>query len=92
LETEGSEGLKTNTYGRQFVSCCPNNGVWILYTLSIVTDGRVIPVEDIVSAAEQIGSAYHEVIADKLHARFGGRQTLSAHHHGVDITTVRDEA
>jgi hypothetical protein len=50
---------------------------------------QMIPVEHIVTATGLIKFGYHENIADELHERFGGRQTLEAHHHGVDIYTVR---
>ena len=80
-----------NTYTRQFQVVCPNNGLHVSYVLSIQTD-RVIPVEAIVSATEAIGMGYHEDVADELHARFGGHQRLVAHHHGVDIETIRDAA
>jgi len=82
----------TNTYMRQFVARCPNNDLPILYSLSIMTDGRVIPVEDILEVTDAIGADFHETIADRLHGLFGGHQTLVAHHHGVDITTVRGGA
>jgi hypothetical protein len=79
----------TNTYTHRFVANCPNNDMPILYTLCITTDGREIPVEKIVAATKAIGTAYHEAIAYRLIAQFGGLQTLRAHHHGVDIETVR---
>jgi SRSO17 transposase len=77
-----------NIYRHQFVSHCPNNDKPIIYALSIETDG-VIQVEHIVTAAALHKRAYHEAIADDLHARFGGKQVMTAHHHGVDIETVR---
>lgn len=80
-----------NTYTREFVARCPSNGQGIVYRLTISTAGRVIPVEQIVEATEAIHSGYHEAIADQLHAQFGGRQTLAAHHHGVAIETIREE-
>ena len=77
-----------NIYRYQFVSHCPNNQLPIIYSLEIETD-EVIHVEHIVTAAALHDSAYHEEIADDLHERFKGRQTLKAHHHGVDIETRR---
>lgn len=77
-----------NIYQYQFASTCPNNKRPIIYSLTIETD-KMIYVEKIVVAVELQGSQYHEPMADALHAQFGGRQTLKAHHHGVDITTVR---
>ena len=84
--------LTTNTYTRQFIVHCPNNGIPILYTFSLTTDGERIPVEDIVMATTSIREGFHEVIADVLYERFGGHQTLRAFHHGVDIETIRDGA
>jgi hypothetical protein len=81
-----------NVYSRQFVAACPNNGEAIIYSLRIETVGRVIQVEHIVTATAMIKQGFHEQIADELHRRFGGRQVLRAHHHGVDIETIREAA
>jgi hypothetical protein len=81
-----------NRYSRIFVATCPNNGEQIIYTLIIETVGRMLQVEHIVTATALIKQGYHEQIADELHRRFGGRQVLRAHHHGVDIETVREAA
>lgn len=81
-----------NRYSHQFVASCPNNGAMIIYSLVIETQGRMIQVEHIVTATSLIKQGYHEQIADELHRRFGGRQILKAHHHGVDIETVREGA
>lgn len=81
-----------NIYTRQFVAECPNNGQSIVYSLRIETSGRMIQVEHIVTATSLIKRGYHEQIADELHRRFGGRQALRAHHHGVDIETLREDA
>ena len=81
-----------NIYNRQFVADCPNNGQPIIYNLRIETVDRMIPVEHIVTATALIKRGYHEQIADELHRRFGGRQALRAHHHGVDIETIREDA
>lgn len=78
-----------NIYRHQFVSHCPNNDRPIIYSLEIETDS-VIQVEHIVTACALHKRAYHEAIADELHQRFGGKHVLRAHHHGVDITTVRE--
>jgi hypothetical protein len=77
-----------NIYRHQFFSQCPNNDKLIVYSLEIET-GSVIPVEHIVTACALQKRAFHEAIADELHKRFGGLQTLKAHHHGVDIETRR---
>lgn len=77
-----------NIYRHMFVSFCPNNDKPIIYALEIVSE-KAIYVEHIVTAATLHKRAFHEAIADDLHARFGGQQTLKAHHHGVDIETRR---
>ncbi len=82
--------MKTNRYQRRFKARCPNNGLEIEYRLTIST-GDIIMVEDIVAATDRFDSAYHEAIADSLHAEFGGSQMLRAFHHGVLIVTVRTE-
>ncbi len=81
-----------NTYTRQFIATCPNNGASILYTLQIETSVRMIPVEQIVAVTDALTTGYHEEIANQLAHRFGGRQTLRADHHGVHIETVRGAA
>lgn len=80
-----------NTYRHKFVAVCPNNGEVIFYELKIETD-RVIPVEHIVTAVALHRKGFHEDIADSLFERFGGKQTMVAYHHGVDIETVRGAA
>lgn len=81
-----------NAYTRQFVAACPNNNQSIIYSLRIEVVGRMIQVEHIVTATALLKQGYHEQIADELHRRFGGRQVLRAHHHGVDIETIREDA
>jgi hypothetical protein len=81
-----------NIYRRQFVAACPNNNESIIYNLAIEAGSRKIPVEHIVTATALIKVGFHEEIADELMRRFGGRQVLRAHHHGVDIETIREEA
>lgn len=81
-----------NIYRRQFIAACPNNSESIIYNLAIESGDRMIPVEHIVTATSLIKTGFHEQIADELHRRFGGRQVLRAHHHGVDIETVREGA
>lgn len=80
-----------NTYTCEFHQQCPNNGVRVKYELKIESE-TVIPVEDIVSAVSQIEAGepkFHEEYADELTAGLPGKQTLKAHHHGVDIETIR---
>lgn len=82
-----------NTYAIEFFSNCPNNGVRVKYHLRIETT-NMIRVEDIVTEAERVedGTLFHEEIAERLALALPGRQTLTAHHHGVDIITVRGAA
>jgi hypothetical protein len=84
------EGGVIITYQHEFVSVCPNNGKSILYRLEILSS-KMIPVEHIVTACALIKKGFHEDIAKELHERFGQRQTLRAHHHGVDIQTAVGE-
>lgn len=63
----------------------------IIYSLRIETADRMIQVGHIVTAITLIARGYHEQIADELHRRFGAAKCC-AHHHGVDIETIRGEA
>lgn len=80
-----------NVYRYRFTSTCPVNGAAIAYALEIETT-ETIMVEDLVAECGRFPDAFHEAIAEALYARFGGRQTLKAHHHGVDIRTIRGPA
>lgn len=80
-----------NTYKTKFFAKCPANGIRVEFDLTINT-GSVIPVEDILKEVEDIQKGFHEDIADRLHRRFGGSQTLVAEHHGVRIETIRPHA
>lgn len=77
-----------NIYRKQFYSVCPNNGQVINYQLEIRTQ-HMIQVEHINTAVALHAKGYHEQIADGLFRHFGGQQTLKAHHHGVDVETLR---
>lgn len=77
-----------NIYRHQFVSTCPVNGASIIYVLEIRATAT-IRVEHIVTACALHPRAFHEAIADDLFERFGQVQILKAHHHGVDIETIR---
>ncbi|CAN7642646.1 hypothetical protein [Paraburkholderia terricola] len=77
-----------NIYRCRFVSACPNNNSPIIYDLTIESQ-TMVHVEHITTACAMHKSAFHEAIADDLFERFGGHQTLTAHHHGVDIETRR---
>lgn len=78
-----------NTYTIKFMVKCPNNDAVIIYALSIESKVTIM-VEGIVEAVDALPRAgFHEDIADLLTMALPGRQTLKAHHHGVDIQTVR---
>jgi hypothetical protein len=77
-----------NIYRAKFQAVCPNNGKTILYDLEI-RSRNVIMVEDILAACDFKSPAYHEKIADHIRDRIPGLQVLRAHHHGVDIETIR---
>ncbi len=80
-----------NRYNRSFACKCPTTGQPIIYHIAIATSGRMLYVEHINTAIALLESAYHEQIADILHAKLGGQQTLTATHEGVLITTQRGE-
>jgi hypothetical protein len=77
-----------NTYRAEFFARCPINGARVHYTLRIETL-EVIPVERINDVLHDLREGLHEGIADSLCKAFGGRQTMTAFHHGVAIETVR---
>lgn len=79
-----------NRYVHTFVCECPNNGVKVSYTLTVVHADKVM-VEEIIAACD-VGIAFHEDLADALLVRLGGRQVMTAFHHGVWITTYRGDA
>jgi hypothetical protein len=76
-----------NIYRQKFTAVCPNNERVVDYLLTI-RSRKVIMVEEIQTAVCDL-RGYHEEFADKLFARFGGQQVISAHHHGTDIETER---
>lgn len=77
-----------NIYTQNFTARCPNNSRVVTYTLTIESHDTIM-VEAIQTEILNLQVGYHEQIADHLFARFGGRQTMHAHHHGTDITTIR---
>lgn len=80
-----------NIYTHRFSTPCPNNEREVDYELDITTE-RTIMVEEIVAACQEAKACdkpYHETMAEFLYAKFGGRQQMRAHHHGVDILTIR---
>lgn len=83
--------MNINIYRHQFIVNCPANGKPIVYQLEIQSK-QMIHAEKIVIACELWQSEYHEKMADDLAYQFPNTtQILRAHHHGVDIETVRGE-
>lgn len=76
-----------NIYTQRFRALCPFNSRAVDYVLTIES-ARMIMVEDLQQVTRDL-IGYHEDFADKLWQRFGGRQILTAHHHGTDIETIR---
>jgi hypothetical protein len=80
-----------NIYRHKFMVRCPNNGRQVFYELEIQSD-QMIYVEKILLACQMWQQEYHEKMADSLAYQFPDtRQFLRAHHHGVDVETVRGE-
>lgn len=78
-----------NVYRCRFMIVCPVNGIAVTYALEIEAV-HMIRVEAIQAAIRDLGErGFHEDAADKLFVALGGRQTIRAHHHGVDIETSR---
>lgn len=78
-----------NIYYAEFAMRCPVNNQLIQYSLKIKSV-EVIMVEDItkvVNDLPQVG--FHEATADYFARLLPGLQTMKAHHHGVDIKTIR---
>jgi len=78
-----------NKYTTTFKAKCPNaiDGE-VEYTLTIESQ-KMIYVEDINKATIIMSPGFHENIADYLYGQLGGRQTITACHQGVKITTTR---
>ena len=79
-----------NVYTYGFISTCPNDNERISYVL-VIESKQTIFAEDIVAACSEHKSAFHEVIADDLFTRLGGRQKITAEHCGVKIETYRGD-
>ncbi len=77
-----------NTYTTKFVVTCVVNQKPVEHFLTISTQ-EVIVVEDLLFFVKNLEPAFHEIIADKLAEKFGGKQILVANHHGVTISTER---
>lgn len=80
-----------NIYSLTFKAKCPVDGSEITYDWTVHTE-HVYMAEELRRIADGIGEGLHERIADALHDRFGGQQTLEATHAGgVHIKTLRPE-
>lgn len=78
-----------NRYKTEFFCECPINNIRIHYFVEIETE-EIIAVEELIDYInEHYKSGWHEHIADDLHTKFGGTQTMRADHHSVTITTHR---
>ncbi len=78
-----------NIYRYTFACDCIVDGETIDYQLEIKTHGQLM-VEDIIEFVEdQRDATIQEVIADQLHAKFGGEQTITGIHSNVTIITHR---
>lgn len=78
-----------NIYRTRFNSRCPENGDIINYELEI--QSRETLMAEWIERAAAVESSLHEVLADALFKRFGGRQSLKARHGSVEIETIRGE-
>lgn len=78
-----------NTYETQWHCKCPINKVRVLYRAKIETK-EIISVEELLAYIEKYyQDGFHELIATALQEKFGGKQTITADHHSVTITTTR---
>lgn len=76
-----------NTYRYTFAAACPGNGEQIIYSLEL-QNADMVRVEHIKTACALHREGFQEQIAADLHSRFGGKLTLTAMHHGVQIVTM----
>jgi hypothetical protein len=77
-----------NIYRHTFALQCPANDEQIIYQL-VIESATMIMAEDIVKEVQRNREEFHEALAERLYAIFGGRQVITATHHGVDIETRR---
>lgn len=80
--------MKVNCYQTEFFAFCPLNNIRIKYQLKIETES-MLDVADLIDEVTLCTRGLHEDLADDLFKSFGGKQTLTAFHHGVLIETVR---
>lgn len=77
-----------NRYKIKFEAICPVNNDVIEYSLTIES-ARMIEVERIKEAVNDLRRGFHEQFANTLHEKFGGKQFMTAVHGGVTIETER---
>jgi hypothetical protein len=77
-----------NEYRYSFSATCPTDRDAVTYTLTIEA-AVTIKAERIRELCDGLEKGFHEDFADTLALQLGGRQTLSATHRGVRITTLR---
>jgi hypothetical protein len=77
-----------NRYKIKFMSICPVNQDKIEYSLEINSVDTIM-VETLWDVVDGFKKGFHEEFADVLHAKFGGKQFMSAVHGGVLIETER---
>jgi len=80
-----------NVYSQKFTARCPVDGSIVDYSWTLHTCNTYM-AEELRRIADGFAEGLHERIADALHGRFGGQQTLEATHAGdVHIKTLRPE-
>jgi hypothetical protein len=77
-----------NRYAFTFYARCPSDGAVIEYA-AVILAKRTLPVEDLRAFCAGQDGKFQEAIADAMQDAFGGRQTITAVHQGVTITTER---
>ena len=77
-----------NIYRYSFFAICPSTNEQVVYDLQIKAE-FMIAVEMIIAECKFEEPTYHEIIADQLIKRLGGRQVLIAQHNSVKIETRR---
>jgi hypothetical protein len=78
-----------NIYETSFCVACPNGGDGEVKYNLVIESKETIWVEDINAATDIKVPAFHESLADGIFALLGGKQTITARHQGVSITTHR---
>ena len=79
-----------NQYRHRFNVRCPNQEHGFIGYILTIESADMIMVEDIKKHCKFTEAGYHEDIADYLFEQLGGSQTITAVHHDVEITTLRE--